>query len=230
MTQMQRVGGVAALIEAATFVFGLALFATVLLPYTTGTDAAESVAFLVDNQAVLYIWNLVISIVFGVALVPLVLAVHARLKAAAPALAQTAAAFGVIWAGLLLATGMLTNIGLGTVADLQSTDPAMAATVWVTLDAVQNGLGGGNEIVGGVWVLLLSLAGLRARVFPTALNYLGVACGVAGLVTVIPPLELVGAVFGLGMIVWFAWVGVHLLRSGPVIEGAGPRAGGTPPA
>ena len=37
---------------------------------------------------------------------------------------------------------------------------------------------------------MLSLAGLRARVVPTALNYLGVACGVAGLVTVIPPLDI----------------------------------------
>jgi hypothetical protein len=48
-----------------------------------------------------------------------------------PALAQTAAAFGIIWAGLLLATGMITNIGFRTVADLQATDPARAETVWV---------------------------------------------------------------------------------------------------
>jgi hypothetical protein len=42
-----------------------------------------------------------------------------------------AAAFGIIWAGLLLATGMITNIGFRTVADLQATDAARAETVWV---------------------------------------------------------------------------------------------------
>jgi len=57
--------------------------------------------------------------------------VHADAWAVTPALAQTAAACRIIWAGLLLATGMITNIGFGTVADLQATDPARAETVWL---------------------------------------------------------------------------------------------------
>ena len=47
-----------------------------------------------------------------------------------------------------------------------------------------------------------------------ALNLLGLAAGVAGLVTVIPVLEAVGAVFGVGLIVWFVWIGVILLQNG----------------
>jgi hypothetical protein len=49
-------------------------------------------------------------------------------------------------------------------------------------------------------------------VFPRWLNYLGVVMGIAGIVTVIPPLENVGAVFGIGLIVWFVTVGVNLYR------------------
>lgn len=87
----------AALIEAAIFIFGIAMFITVLSDYTSGDPTPrESVAFLVDNQAVLYIWNLIIFIVFGTALVPLVLALHERLKTDSPALAQASAAFGLI--------------------------------------------------------------------------------------------------------------------------------------
>jgi hypothetical protein len=48
----------------------------------------------------------------------------------AAALAQTAAALRSSGPGLLLATGRITNIGFGTVADLQATDPARAETVW----------------------------------------------------------------------------------------------------
>jgi hypothetical protein len=212
MDQRQRIGGVAALVEAATFIVGIVMSVTVLSDYTLGdATPGESVAFLVDNQAALYIWNLIIFIVFGIALVPLVLALHERLKTGSPALAQASAAFGLIWGGLVLAAGMVTNIGIGTVADLYDTDPAQAETVWSALDSVQNGLGGGNEIAGGVWVLLVSLAAFRTEALPRALNYLGAISGVAGLITIVPPLEAVGAVFGLGLIVWFVWLGIIML-------------------
>jgi hypothetical protein len=209
----QKLGGVAALVAAATFVFGFALFATALSDYTTGDPTpAESVAFVADNEAVLYLWNAVIFILFGVVLVPLVLALLERVRPGAPVLAPAAAAFGIIWAGLVIAAGMVGNIGLGTVADLRETDPAQAEAVWSALDAVQNGVGGGNEIVGGLWVLLVSLAALRTSALPRTLNYLGIAAGVAGIVTIVPALEVVGAIFGLGLIVWFVWAGLVLLR------------------
>ena len=126
---------------------------------------------------------------------------------------QTATAFGLIWAGLVIASGMVFNIGMATVIDLYGKEPALAGEVWLTIGSVQNGLGGGNEIVGGLWVLLVSWAALRGGGLPKPLNYLGLVIGVAGLVTVVPGLEELGAIFGLGCIVWFAWVGIVMLRS-----------------
>ncbi len=83
-------GGVAALIEAATFVVGIALAFTILAPYATGDlDPGQTVAFLADNGAILYAWNLIIYVLFGVFLVILVLALHERLKAGSPAMAHT---------------------------------------------------------------------------------------------------------------------------------------------
>jgi hypothetical protein len=79
---------------------------------------------------------------------------------------------------------------------------------------VTNGLGGGNEVLGGIWVLGISIVALRERLFPRWVNYLGVVMGVAGLVTVVPALEEVGAVFGLGLIVWFIAVGITLIKDG----------------
>jgi hypothetical protein len=223
--RVQKTAGIAALVAASTFIFGIALFATVLSDYTTGDPTpGESVAFLVDNQAALYIWNLVIFIVFGIALVPVVLALRERLHAPARALSQAAGAFGLIWAGLVVAAGMVSNIAIGTVADLYDTDPARAETVWSALDSVQNGLGGGNEIAGGIWVLLVSWAALKTATLPRTLNYLGLAAGIAGLITVIPALEAVGAVFGIGLIVWFVWIGVILVQDSAV-KGFNPSAG-----
>lgn len=212
--KLQKTGGVAALIGAATVVVGIGMFATLLSDYATGDlKPRESVAFLVDNEASIYIWNLITLIVFSIVLVPLAFALYKRTKDGSPVVAQTATGFGLIWAGLLIAAGMILNIGFGTVVDLFGTNPAQAESLWMAIDSVANGLSGGMEIAGPIWVLLVSLAAMRTEALPKALNYLGVVMAVAGLATVVPSLEDVGIVFGLGLIVWLGWVGVIMLRS-----------------
>ncbi len=215
MNDLQKMGGVAALIQAAAYVVGLGLALTLLAP-VLDADPDQYVAFLVDNLTLMHIWHLIIYLVAGVFLVVLVLALHERLKGGSPAMAQTAAAFGLIWAGLVIASGMLLINDAGVVANLYDKDPAQAATVWLALSTVEEGLGGAIELPGGLWVLLASWAAMRAGGLPRALNYLGVVIGAAGILTVVPALgDLGGIVFGLGFIVWFVWVGIVMLRGSP---------------
>lgn len=229
MNSLQKIGGIAALFDAMTFVLGFALLFTLLAPagyFDADADPLQNAAFLADNQAIMYLWHLTIYVVFGVFLVILVLALYDRLKAGSPAMAQTATAFGIIWAGLVIASGMVANIGAGVVVDLYGSNPAQAASTWLALDVVVRGLGGGNEIVGGLWVLLVSWAALRAGELPKALNYLGVVAGLAGILTAIPALaalEVLGALFGLGLIVWFVWLGIVMLRSSPNVAAYSPK-------
>jgi hypothetical protein len=131
-------------------------------------------------------------------------------------LAQTATVFGLIWAAVIIVTGMIHNVGMGNVVDLYGKDPALAGTVWLAIDSVFAGLGGSNEVLGGIWILLISWAALRAGELPRALNYLGLAIGVAGIVSVVPALaEIFIYIFALGQIVWFIWLGIVMLRSSP---------------
>lgn len=209
-----RYGAIAALIAAATFVFGIALFATSLSAYTSGDPTpAESVAFLVGHQSTLFVWYLVIFLVFGLAIIPLAQALRRRLAGARPQLADIGAVFAYLWAGLMFATGMIANVGITAVADLHYIDPKAAEALWSSIDTVTNGLGGGNELVGGMWILLVSVAAWGTNRLPAGLVLLGLVSAVCGLVTVIPGLSDVGMVFGLGSIVWFVWVGLVLLRS-----------------
>ncbi len=210
-SDLQKLGGIAALIEAALYITGFALFLTVLDP--SGYEGhAQKIAFLAENQTTSYIANLLIYVVFGVMLVVLVLALHARLKNSSPAIMQTATAFGLIWAGLVIASGMIANIGNSTIVDLFSENQDQAVALWLAIITVQEALGGGNEIVGGLWVLLLSWAALRAGNLPKALNYIGLLVGLAGILTVVPAFDVLMDVFGLGQIVWFAWLGTVMLR------------------
>jgi len=217
MDTRQKAGGVAALTASATIVIGLGMYATLLSDYTAGDiEPSESVDFIAHHYSTMYIWNLIVMVVFGALLVPLALALYERLKAGSAALAQAATAFALIWAGLLIGAGMITLIDLGTIADLAETDPDRAETVWLALDSVEQGMGGTIEIVGGLWVLLISWSALRAHQFPKALNYLGVVMGVSAFATIVPALELVGVVFGLGLIVWLGWLGLIMYRSSNV--------------
>jgi hypothetical protein len=217
MKNSQKIGGIAALIGAATNLFAIVMFIT-LGPKGLGSDhPGQVVAFLADNQAIMRVWYVVIYLVFGVSLILLSLALYERLKAGSPALVQAVTTFGLIWAVLVIVMGTLSINDLSTVARLYGENPAQAATVWLTLDSVENGLGnnGGETMVNALWFLLLSWVALRARELPRVLNYLGVVIGVAGILSVVLQPAL-AAVYGLGLISWLVWLGIVMLRRSPV--------------
>lgn len=107
---------------------------------------------------------------------------------------------------------MIYNIGVSNVLDLRDVLPDQAATSWVAIETVSDDLGGGSELVGSVWVLLLTLAAWRSGRLPRGLNCLGLAVALAGLVTVIPALSVFRYVFGIAQIPWFIWLGVTMIR------------------
>jgi len=144
----------------------------------------------------------------------LVVALHSRLKKNAYVLSQIASVFGLIWVGLVIASGMIANIGLAAVIKLSVKDPEQAMTVWLTINTVVEGLGGGNEVVGGLWVLLLSIAALKSKALPKALNSFGLFIGLVGVCTVYPA-DVLTEIFGLGQIMWFIWLGIIMLMKRP---------------
>ena len=165
------------------------------------------------------VWYVIIYLVFGVSLIFLSLALYERLKAGSPALAQAVTTFGLIYAVLVIVVGTLEISNLSIVVKLYGENPAQAATVWLTLDSVATGLGGGGgeTMVNALWILLLSCVALQARELPRVLNYLGLVIGVAGILTVLlPSLLLMAVVYGLGLIIWLAWLGIVMLRRSPV--------------
>jgi hypothetical protein len=217
MKTLQKMGGVAALIDAATYLVSIGLLFTLLAPMgNMELDFGQFMAFFIDNQTLVFIWHLLMYMVNGVFLVILALALYDRLKAGSPAMAQTATVFGLIWAVLVFASGFITNHGLNVVVDLYGKDPAQAATLKLLLDTVTLGIDSSDRFLGCLWVLLISWAAMRAKGLPKALNYLGMVLGVAGLIsTAAPVLKDLGVAFGLGIIVWWIWLGIVMLRGNP---------------
>ncbi|MCJ8322916.1 MAG: DUF4386 family protein [Rhizobiales bacterium] len=216
MKNIAKIGGIAALIDAATYLFGMVILIAYLTPPDYGNndaDMLQKVGFLVDNSTLLYIFNFVIYVVNAIFLAILAVALYKRLEIKTPALAQLSLTIGGIWATLVLGAGMVANVGFAEVLLLYETDKQAATSLWHILNTIENGLGGGNEIAGGVWAIVLGMGFLASKCFSKPLGYFSLIIGAAGLSTIFPPFsEIGGAIFGLGFILWFVWVGVALLR------------------
>ncbi len=216
---LQRIGGMAAVIHGAAYLVSIIFFVVLLSP-TLNADTDEYLAFVADNHVLMRASILIAYWLTGATVVILALALYERLKTSSPAMVPVATVFAIIWAGLCIGSANLMINDFGVVADLYGEDPAKAATVWSALEAVEIGIVSGNEIIGSLWVLLVSLAALRTGELAGGLNYLGIGLGAAGIFTsflsfVIPESKDLIMVFGLGMIVWSIWVGVIMLRTRP---------------
>ncbi len=92
MAHQQKAGGISAVLMATSFVVGIAVSGTVLLPagyLDADTDPVQKVA-------VLTLSYLVAFVPFGSLLVVLALALHERLKAGAAGRTRTPTVFGMI--------------------------------------------------------------------------------------------------------------------------------------
>lgn len=211
MINLQQIGGGAALSEAIIYLSAFVFFGAVW-DFPSDANVVQKLTFLAQNQVVFTIVNLVMYVVFGIFLAVLVLALHERLKANATTLSQIASVFGFIWVGLVIASGMIANAGVGAVIELSVTEPEQARSVWLAVNTIVEGIGGGNEIVGAIWVLLLSIAALKGNALSKKLNYLGLFVGLAGIATCYPA-EILTELFGLSQVVWFLYLGFVMLAA-----------------
>jgi hypothetical protein len=208
-----RPGGLAALYLAAAYLLAMPFFLLVV-KYPSVVDPAQKVALLASNQGSMHLMYLITYVVFGIVLIVLALALHQRLKPAGPVVMQVATAVGLMWAFVLVASGMIFNAGMAAVVAAHPADPGQAASMWQAIEPIAQGLGGsGGEILGGLWVLLVSSAVLRTGGLPKGLAWLGVAVGLAGILSVIPALKDAALAFGLLQIGWFVWLGIAMLRT-----------------
>jgi hypothetical protein len=212
---MQKAGAIAALYIAFAYLAAIPYF-LVLVNYPGVVDPVQKVILLRDNYLSMYLMHLFSFEFVALALIIVTLALYQRLKERAPSTAPVAAVVGLIWACLLLASVMVFNYGMGAVVRLYATDPSQAVSAWQVIEPIAGALGGtGGQILGAVWFLLLSGAALRTKVLPTALNWLGVGIGTAGILSLVPGLSGPDAVFGLLQIVWFFWLGIVMFRTEP---------------
>jgi len=81
-------------------------FFLLVVNYPSLADPLQKTAMLVANQGSLYVMEFAVYVVFGLALVILAVSLQDLLKEGAEALMKVATPLALIWAGLLIASGM----------------------------------------------------------------------------------------------------------------------------
>jgi hypothetical protein len=212
MKDLQKIGGMAALAAAATYVFAIALVATALRPMADPDLAfGDFMVFLAANETLVFVWHSVMYLINGVCLIVLALALRDRLAAGSPILSRVAAAFGCGWALLVILSGLVTNHGLGALVALYGEDPLRAESLKDALDAMTLGIDSSDRFLGALWIAAASAASGRGAL-PKPIRVFGLAIGAAGAIgTAVPALSAIAYAFGVGAILWWSGVGAALL-------------------
>lgn len=212
MKSVNYVTGVAAL--ALSFIYVSAfVYYGVFWVFPHAADAQAKMMFITEHHTITSVVLFITYILFGLVLSILVAGISRVLGNANAWLRSLANAFGYLWVGLVIASGMIAMGGVNYAIGLAHTDAEKAWDAWTLLMSLSQSIGGDNEMVGAVWVMLVSAMALKADFFPKRLNYLGITIAVVGIAT-ITPVVMFKEVFGVLQIVWFFGVGVCFVGQG----------------
>jgi hypothetical protein len=166
----ERTGGLAGILAGLTFLFGMVFYLALLTEVQFGNlsaDITSQLIYLQEHSGFLYTWYFVIYLVFGFALLNMQFGLSALVPRTT--LSQAASLVAYLWAGLVISAGLVATVGHNMVITLAQAHPELAPGAFVSLHIVVNGLGGGNELVGGVWLILvffcLTAEAVIARVY-----------------------------------------------------------------
>lgn len=216
--------GLAAIFAALSFVVGFSLFSTVLVDLSDDDlTSLEELQVIKENEKVYYLSNMILYVCFGFAQLVLSVGMADSSKKVFPATASVTKSLGIVWSTLVLAAGMIGNVGAKEALDLLQTDEDAVAAgyLWKVIRTIHSGMGGGNEIVGGMWVLLAAWSDFKGRASPnnntkvTKLDIItfGVAniAGWSGICSTVPIMaDSCAIVFGVGMILWYVLIGITM--------------------
>lgn len=211
---LQKAGGISALVAAVTYLFAMALVFTVLSPMAdTRLSFGQYIEFNTANKTLIFIWHFAMYLINGVCLVILSLALYERLKPEAPTIMKIATVFGLIWASFVFLSGFIVLYGTESVINLNSKNPVQAETLKKTIETITLGIDYSDRFLGCLWVGLVSIAAFKTRTFPKVLNIFGIVISILGLIgTVIPQLSAISYAFGMGAIIWWFWLGVFMIQ------------------
>jgi uncharacterized Tic20 family protein len=196
---------------ALCYVIGFVCLFLFLGPLVEGQlSKDERLAFFLNNKLGLQFWYLIIYVLFGILLIPLISILKTHFKR--NILNEFGSIVGFIWAAFVIASGFIFTIGIEKISQIQL-DSSDQYVILTSIQIVQDALGGGVDLLGGIWVLCIGLMGLRSDTFHKYFNLYSLLLGAVGILNVLPFFYSLGGVFGMLQITWFIWLGSLMWRN-----------------
>jgi hypothetical protein len=201
MTLFKKLAVISAAYGGLSYIGGIFVYLQ-LLKYDSVGTASEQLTIIGNNPVLVHITTLHIYVIFSFGIILLATYLYLKLKDSQPVLGLLSLISGVIWSTLLIASGFI-SMGVTTLL-MNGTPVSELASAWQAIDIVSNALGGGNELIGGVFTGLVSLALYKARSSSLATSLLGVLVFAGGVISTLPYLTDVGiGIFVISQILWF---------------------------
>lgn len=206
MNNRLTLGGYAAFVCALCYIIGFTMIIFVMPDINTNGDVRLQA--ILNETRLLQLWYTIIFIVFGFSLLLLNRSLYLPAHQRSGHLQLFGAFIGYVWAAYVFACGLIAVLSIEYIISLSAEE---VEQIWPATYAIQMGLGDGSEWFGGFWMLMVNISLYQSQRVSKKLCVLGFLCGIAGCLTLIPGFADAGAVFGLVQILWFIWLGAHLL-------------------
>jgi hypothetical protein len=220
--QLQKTGGISAIIAAATYLFAMGLVVSLLQPVAdTNLGFQEYMTFLTANKTLLFIWNFSMYIINGICQTILVWAIYERLKNSSLIMSKLASTFGLIWVAFVFLSGFILIYGTDALINLYGKNQNQAEMLKNTLDTITMAIDHSDKLLGCLWIGLISVAAIKSKVFPRIINIFGLIISIFPPIgIIIPALISISYVFGIGIIVWLLAVGIYMIKNVDIILNA----------
>lgn len=206
MTFFKKLAVISAVYGGLSYIGGIFVYLQ-LLQYDSATSASEQLAIIGNNPVLVHITTLHIYIIFSFGMIALATYLYLKLKDQQPILGLLSLITGVLWVTILIASGFI-SMAVTTLL-MNGTATSDLTSAWQAIDIISNALGGGNELIGGVFTGLLSLTMYKARFCGVATSMLGALVCIGGTISALPYLADIGiGIFVISQILWFfslAW-------------------------
>ena len=190
-----------AFICAVCYIVGITYIAVIAPSYAE--SISNQFTHLLKHPTSMILWYSILYVAFGLSLIILNKSVAIILPKQNNNVFWTfTLKVGDIWSGFVLATGFMMISAIHFFQGSTSSETDLYV-IWQTVYILVQAIGGGIELLGGIWMMMVSIILYRLKLISKFTVLLGIFIGFSGILTIIPILQDLAIVFGVGQIIWF---------------------------
>lgn len=187
-----------------TFVFGIYIyFSNFEFLINERVTSSVSIIKIVDQIDQYIIWNLMVYFVYGIFLLSSSVAMYLLSSEKNKFLRLIFIFTGTIWSCWMFVSASIAIETVQYISEIVFINEKLAVETWNTIRILLEAFGGGNEILGGFWVILFSLLIKVDGIISIVCRYVGFLVFCIGIATVFTNSSYIESLFGIGIITWF---------------------------